>query len=211
MAIPLLFILRFALTIVSYGTGAAGGIFSPLLVLGALLGLGFGHVAHYLAPAMTAEPALFAVVGMAAYFTAIVRAPLTGILLITEMTGSYEQMLPLAGKQFLRLRDGGVFTVAADLRSLLERDLKRGGGGHMHAEPIVVEFEVEIDAPFAGKVVRELGLPARLCFSALLRAGTRVGADGEHALGTHMRVTAVIAPEAEGALESLRAGCAAQG
>src|SRR5579871_1034842 len=94
-AIPVWFVLRFVLSMASYGTGAPGGIFAPLLVLGALLGLGVGEVTHRLFPHLVHNPAIFAVVGMAAYFTAIVRAPLTGIILIIEMTGNYAQMLPL--------------------------------------------------------------------------------------------------------------------
>lgn len=94
-AIPLFFAVRFALTLMSYGTGAPGGIFAPLLVLGALLGLAIGQLAHMVFPSAAPVPAVFAVVGMAAYFTAIVRAPLTGIMLIIEMTGNYSLMLPL--------------------------------------------------------------------------------------------------------------------
>lgn len=73
-AIPLFFIIRFALINVSYGTGAPGGIFAPLLVLGALIGLALGQIVHSLFPSIAPTPAVFAVVGMAAYFTAIVRA-----------------------------------------------------------------------------------------------------------------------------------------
>jgi hypothetical protein len=77
--IPLLFVVRFFLTIFSYATGAAGGIFAPLLAIGALLGLALGQIFHGIAPAMVPEAAVFAVMGMAAYFTAIVRAPLMGM------------------------------------------------------------------------------------------------------------------------------------
>jgi CIC family chloride channel protein len=87
-AIPIWLVVRFGLTMASYGTGAPGGIFAPLLVLGALIGLAIGEVAHALAPSVLPQPAIVAVVGMAAYFTAIVRAPLTGIVLIIEMTGN---------------------------------------------------------------------------------------------------------------------------
>src|SRR5262249_10920687 len=86
-AIPRWFLLRFVLSMASYATGAPGGIFAPLLVLGALVGLGIGEVTHLFFPHLVPVPAIFAVVGMAAYFTAIVRAPLTGIVLIIEMTG----------------------------------------------------------------------------------------------------------------------------
>lgn len=86
---------RFLLTLVSYGSGAAGGIFAPLLVLGALGGLGLGTLAHAVSAAWAPVPAVFAVLGMGALLTAIVRAPLTGIVLMIELTGKYDFMLPL--------------------------------------------------------------------------------------------------------------------
>ncbi len=91
----LLFAARFLLTMVSYGSGAAGGIFAPLLVLGSLGGLALGAGVHAWLPEWAANPAVFAVVGMGALFTATVRAPLTGIVLMTELTGKYDFMLPL--------------------------------------------------------------------------------------------------------------------
>lgn len=94
--LPLYMLARFSLTMVSYGSGAAGGIFAPLLVLGALAGLWFGSGVHYLFESSTSlTPAVFCVLGMGALFTAIVRAPLTGIVLMIELTGSYGFMLPL--------------------------------------------------------------------------------------------------------------------
>jgi len=86
---------RFVLTMVSYGSGAAGGIFAPLLVLGSLGGLAVGAAAHAVAPGWAEHPETFAVIGMGALFTAIVRAPLTGIVLMIELTGKYDFMLPL--------------------------------------------------------------------------------------------------------------------
>jgi chloride channel protein, CIC family len=207
-AIPSLFILRFGLTLASYGTGAAGGIFSPLLVLGALLGLCLGHIVHAYAPVIAAEPGVFAVVGMAAYFTAIVRAPLTGILLITEMTGSYEQMLPLLTGSFCAYAVAEYLKDFPIYEALLQRDLSRGGIGNIHAEPIIAEFEIAPDAPFAGKLVHELGLPAGCVL-------VRYHADGHESVPTaatrlqaYMRITALISPEAADALEILRRGCA---
>jgi len=86
---------RFVLTMVSYGSGAAGGIFAPLLVIGALGGLATGILAHALTPGLAPQPAIFAVLGMGALLTSIVRAPLTGIVLMIELTGQYDFMLPL--------------------------------------------------------------------------------------------------------------------
>jgi CIC family chloride channel protein len=86
---------RFVLTMVSYGCGAAGGIFAPLLVLGSLGGLAVGAGVHAVLPQWAVYRETFAVIGMGALFTSTVRAPLTGIVLMIELTGQYEYMLPL--------------------------------------------------------------------------------------------------------------------
>lgn len=93
--LPVLIVVRFVLTMGSYGTGAAGGIFAPLLVIGALGGLAFGQVVHAVIPGWAAQPEAFAVIGMGGLLTSIVRAPLTGIVLMIELTGKYDFMLPL--------------------------------------------------------------------------------------------------------------------
>jgi CIC family chloride channel protein len=93
--VPLLLLARFAVTMISYGSGAAGGIFAPLLVMGAFGGLAVGGLTHMFAPAYAPHPEIFAVLGMGALLTAIVRAPLTSIVLMIELTGKYDFMLPL--------------------------------------------------------------------------------------------------------------------
>ena len=95
MALLILFLARFGTTVFSYGSGAPGGIFAPMLALGTLFGLWFGHFTHELFPAHVLHPGIFAVAGMGALFSATVRAPLTGILLTVEMTANYSQILPL--------------------------------------------------------------------------------------------------------------------
>ena len=95
MMLLLLFFIRFGTTMVSYGSGSIGGIFAPMLALGTLFGMWFGHFAHFLLPDMVVQPEVFAVAGMAALFCATVRAPLTGIALTIEMTGNYLMILPL--------------------------------------------------------------------------------------------------------------------
>jgi chloride channel protein, CIC family len=69
--------------------------FAPLLVLGAQSGLVLGTLFGRWFPYLAERPAAFAVVGMAAFFTAVVRAPVTGIILVTEMTGSFTLLLPM--------------------------------------------------------------------------------------------------------------------
>ncbi len=125
--IPMFFGIRFLLTIMSYSTGAAGGIFAPILVLGALLGLFVEHFTHLVFPQLYIEPNAFAVVGMAAYFTGVVRAPLTGIVLMIEMTGNYELILPLFVACFSSLLIADALNNLPIYEALLERDLKNNG------------------------------------------------------------------------------------
>jgi chloride channel protein, CIC family len=100
LAVSLVFLLRFGLGPVSYAAGTPGGLFAPMLVLGAQVGLLVGMLFESGIPGLTPHPAAFAVVGMAAFFTAVVRAPVTGIVLVTEMTGSFALLLPMLGTCF---------------------------------------------------------------------------------------------------------------
>lgn len=95
-AIGLLLLVRFFYSVYSFGTGAPGGIFLPLLVLGALAGGLFTTVVSPLAGLPTGNEAFYVILGMAGMFSAIVRAPLTGIILISEMTGTLSSLLPLS-------------------------------------------------------------------------------------------------------------------
>lgn len=91
-SMTLLFIVKLVFTGISYGAGTAGGIFLPLLVCGALLGNAFGTLLwmNKLIP----EEAIinFLILGMAAFFTAVVRAPVTGAVLILEMSGNLSHL-----------------------------------------------------------------------------------------------------------------------
>jgi CIC family chloride channel protein len=98
--LPLVFLLRFCLACVSYATHTPGGLFSPMLVLGVQLGLLFGIFCQLTFPELGVEPVAFAVVGMAAFFTGVVRAPVTGIVLVIEMTASFTMLLPMLAASF---------------------------------------------------------------------------------------------------------------
>lgn len=98
--LPMIFMLRLALGAVSYAAATPGGLFAPMLVLGAVSGLGFGLVGEWLFPGLGLQPEAFALVGMGAFFAGAVRAPLTGIILVTEMTGSSNLLLPLLSSCF---------------------------------------------------------------------------------------------------------------
>jgi len=129
---------RFVLSMVSYGSGAAGGIFAPLLVIGALGGLALGHGAHAVLPAWAPRPEIFAVLGMGALLTAIVRAPLTGIVLMIELTGKYDFMLPLLVSCFV------AYGVAEGMGNLpIYESLRMRSGGHRERASVLPDPAAE--------------------------------------------------------------------
>ena len=90
-----LFVVRFIATMLCYATGVPGGIFAPMLALGTLIGLAFSYFVSYISADSSIHPGMFAVAGMGALFAAAVRAPVTGIVLVVEMTQNYYLILPL--------------------------------------------------------------------------------------------------------------------
>jgi CIC family chloride channel protein len=96
-----LLVLRFVLTVGSYSLGSAGGIFAPMLLIGGLLGMGLGEAGHLMGIPFTPDPTIAALIGMAAFFAAVVRCPLTGIVLMVEMTGYYPMVLVLLAAAFV--------------------------------------------------------------------------------------------------------------
>jgi CIC family chloride channel protein len=126
--IPAAFVLRLALGAVSYAAGTPGGLFAPMLVLGAQIGLLFGGASQFVFPTLGIEPTGFAVVGMAALFTGVVRAPLTGMVLATEMTASFTMLLPMLGACFMAMlvptmmRDPPIYDALRELGYAGEKD-----------------------------------------------------------------------------------------
>lgn len=97
LAICGVFVLRFVLGVVSYAAATPGGLFAPMLVLGSQSGLAVGLVAQHLTPDAVPSLPACALIGMAAFFTASVHAPVTGLILATEMTGNTNQLPPMLG------------------------------------------------------------------------------------------------------------------
>jgi CIC family chloride channel protein len=91
----ILLLVKVLTTSLTVGTGNSGGIFMPSLFMGAMLGQCYGMITNLVFPKFTAPASAYALVGMAAFFSGAVRAPITAILIIFEMTGNYNLVLPL--------------------------------------------------------------------------------------------------------------------
>lgn len=123
--LPIIFLFRFGLGAVSYAARTPGGLFAPILVLGAQSGLLFGILCTQWFPTLVSNPTALGVVGMAAFFTAVVRAPVTGIVLVTEMTASFTLLLPMLSACFAAMAVPALLRDPPIYDSLRERTLKR--------------------------------------------------------------------------------------
>jgi CIC family chloride channel protein len=121
--LSVVFFLRFGLGPLSYATGTPGGLFAPILVLGSQSGLLFGNICYQWFPAVAADPTALGIVGMAAFFTAVVRAPVTGIILVIEMTASFTLLLPMLSACFAAMLVPNLLRSAPIYDSLRERTL----------------------------------------------------------------------------------------
>lgn len=115
-------------TSLTLGSGGSGGSFFPAMVLGATLGGAFGTVVHLLFPETTATPGAYALVGMGAVVAGSTLAPLTGIVMLFELTGNYEIVLPLmvtcgiAATMMHRLHGGeSIYTAKLAARGIARR------------------------------------------------------------------------------------------
>jgi CIC family chloride channel protein len=90
-----LLLLKMLATLLTLGSGGSGGVFAPSLFMGAMLGATFGQIVNLLFPGITAPAGAYALVGMAAFFGGAAHAPVTAILILFEMTGDYQIILPL--------------------------------------------------------------------------------------------------------------------
>ena len=198
--------LRLVLTAASYGTGAAGGIFTPMLVIGALLGSGVGQAGALVLPSGLVDLPTCAVVGMAAFFAAVVRAPLTGIVLLVEMTGDYGMVLPLlvaclaAGGTADWLRDPPIY------EALLLRDLSRRKEAAELQQPTVLDLTVGEGARFDGRTIRELGLPPGCIVISVARGLVSEVPTADFTLAAGDRLSVMVSPRAADAVHLLREG-----
>jgi len=120
--------LKMAATAIAAGSGAPGGMFTPTLFIGAMLGSAYGSWAHALAPSATAAPSAYALVGMGAMLAATTQAPLTAVLMIFELTADYPILLPLmfaCGVSIVVVRMLGGRSLYTE--RLVERGVRLGG------------------------------------------------------------------------------------
>ena len=182
--VALILAVRFIFSAVSFGSGAPGGIFFPLLVLGAFIGGVFGMVGVQFFGLDPDYINNFILLAMAGYFTAIVRAPLTGIILIFEMTGSVSQMLSLSVISIVAYIVATLMKSKPIYESLLERLLEKNGmpAGEERGEKILDRFSVMFGSPAANKAIQDVQWPENCLLVAIQRNGEEIIPKGKTVL-----------------------------
>lgn len=121
-ALVFLCFMKLVATIVSYASGNAGGIFAPSLYIGAMAGGALGTLVHRFAPFPTADPGAYALVGMGALFAGIIRAPMTSVFMIFEITQDYQILVPLMVANMLSFAISRRYQALPVYHALLHQD-----------------------------------------------------------------------------------------
>jgi len=120
-----LLIAKLVATNLTIGSGGSGGVFSPSLFLGAVLGAIFGNIVIAIVPSLDLNPLVFVVAGMAAMVSGTTSAPLTAVIMVYEMTQDYAAILPVVTAVAVayavrrRLMDGDIYTLKLKRRGKL--------------------------------------------------------------------------------------------
>ncbi len=155
----ILCLFKILFTCTSFGSGIPGGIFMPILSIGALSGscLGILAVKSGLPPEYIP---FFAVCGMAAALSSSIKAPLTGIMLAAEMTGSFIYLLPVAACSFIALLLSDVLKTDPLYESLLERFFSRNGSESKEPEKnALIEVPVELGSDASDQLISDIEWP----------------------------------------------------
>ncbi len=172
----MLLAMKFIFSMVSFTSGTPGGIFFPLLVMGATLG---GVFSHLVIGVFGIDDSLFnnfVILAMVGLFTGIVRAPVTGVVLLVEMTGSFHQLLPLVIVAVISFATADLLRSQPIYDSLLENMLERYGrkvttADKAHTKRILAEFVVHHGSHAENRYIRDLGLTGNCLLTTVVREG----------------------------------------
>ncbi|HTQ12223.1 MAG TPA: H(+)/Cl(-) exchange transporter ClcA [Fimbriimonadaceae bacterium] len=193
LIVLLVFVGKLLLTASSYGTGLPGGIFAPILVMGSYLGYAFGLVSHHFAPGLTFSEEGFATLGMAGLLASSVRTPLTGVVLIVEMTAEYGLLYSLLVTAFVASLTAEVLRDKPVYDELMERDLRQSGVElHSEEEPLLLEILVEPQSSMDGRRIKNLGLPAGAIVATLERGSRSLVPGGSTIIEAGDMITVMV-------------------
>lgn len=154
----LYFAIRFIWSMISYGSGLPGGIFLPILALGSVLGALVAAVLLQLGLIQPNQLPLFVILGMSGYFSAISKAPLTAMILVTEMVGDIRTLMPIGLVTLTAYITMDLVKGAPVYEAMLEQLMPEMTSG----SDVLTLIEIPVSEKIAGRQVRDLDLPRDL-------------------------------------------------
>lgn len=161
------FLIRFIWSMISYGSGLPGGIFLPILALGSLLGALIGAICVNLGLVSQEQFPIFVILGMSGYFGAISKAPLTAMILVTEMVGDIRNLMPLGLVTLVSYIIMDLLKGTPVYEAMLEKMLPE----EVSSEGEVTLIEIPVSDKIAGKQVHELNLPHNVLITTQVHNG----------------------------------------
>ncbi|AZT91279.1 ClC family H(+)/Cl(-) exchange transporter [Caldicellulosiruptor changbaiensis] len=172
----ILLMVKFLFTMISYGSSTPGGIFLPLLSIGALTGAIYGKSLTILSIIDKQYITNLIIFAMAGYFSAIVKAPVTGIILIVEMTGSFSHLLSVSIVCLVAYIISDILNSRPIYEQLLERILSRNVGVYKKQQDskIVLESFVCVGSQIENKKIKEIKWTENTLVVAIRRGGREI-------------------------------------
>ena len=169
-------IIKFIFTFVCFGSGAPGGIFFPLLVLGALVGNLTGLILTSYLGISEVYIINFIILAMAGHFASIVKAPITSLILISEMTGSLDHLLSLAVVVVVSQLTSDILNSEPIYESLLDRLLEKTSYRCEvnESKKLLLEVAVHMDSEIDGKYIKDISWPENCLVVSILRGNKEI-------------------------------------
>lgn len=200
-ALIVLLIAKFSFSMLSFGCGAPGGIFLPLLVIGALSGSIYCHAAGLVTGSLNGLLDNFIILGMAGCFSAIVRSPITGVILISEMTGSFSHLLTLSLVALVAYIIPDMFHTAPVYDQLLHRllaKMKPEIHSSLSREKVLVEGMIFHGSDADGQKVSEIDWPRTCLLVSLMRGEAEFVPRGNTTLSAGDKIVILCDESAQG-------------
>lgn len=173
-------VMKFLFTLISYGCGTPGGFFLPMLVIGALCGSVCSAILMSLGIISPMYGANIVVISMTALFASSVRAPITGTVLIMEMTGSYQQLLSLAIAAMVAFVVAELCHSKPIYEELLHRSLKATQPSkELLTQRNLVELAVCDGSEVAHKLLKDIHWPPRVLVIEIRRGEEQITPNGD--------------------------------
>lgn len=204
-SLVLLLVGKYLLTSICFGSNAPGGTLFPLVVMGGLLGCVYGATIIGITGISTGYLSNFTLLGIAGLFAAVVRAPITAIVLVFELTGSFDALLSVTLVSMISYITANVIgtspfyeKLVADLLGTLP------GGGSFNGDPgekVISDFVVGIGSIAEGSLIKDLSWPKDMIILTVHRAGLELMPKAETRLMALDELTVLMNSDKESGVE----------